>query len=222
MRFPSTGSTQATMGSDAKMLEAKGLSFCYDPARMIVEGFDLAVEPGERVALSAPSGFGKTTVCRLLAGYESPAEGKVLVDGRELPRKGVCPVQLVQQHPELAVDPRRRMEDTLREAGDVPDGLLERFGVQHKWMRRFPHELSGGELQRFCIVRALAVRPRYLVADEISTMLDALTQAQIWHALMDEAESRNMGMVIVSHSPALTERVATRTVALDDDCGARR
>ena len=71
------------------------------------------------------------------------------------------------------------------EAGEVPNGLLEALGIRPEWLRRYPHELSGGELQRFCIARAIASRPRYLIADEVSTMLDALTQAQIWHFLLD-------------------------------------
>ena len=81
-------------------------------------------------------------------------------------------------------------------------------------MRRYPHELSGGELQRFCIARALMARPRYLVADEISTMFDAVTQAQLWEFLLDEVERRELGLVFVSHAPALTERIATRVVEL--------
>ncbi len=196
------------------MLEARGLTFGYGSGRSVLAGFDLQAGRGERVALSAPSGFGKTTICRLLAGYETPSAGEVLVDGAPLPRKGACPVQLIQQHPELAVDPRSRMEATLREAGEVQPKLLERFGIRRAWMRRFPHELSGGEVQRFCIVRALMANPGYLVADEASTMLDALTQAQIWHALLAEADARDMGIVFVSHSPALTERIATRVVQM--------
>ena len=195
------------------MLEAANISFGYGD-RALYRDFNLTVSPGERVALNAPSGFGKTTLCRILAGYEAPWSGEVLVDGRPLPARGVCPVQLVLQHPELAVDPRMRMRDVLREAGDVPERIVSGLGIQEKWKARFPHELSGGELQRFCIARALAANPRYLIADEISTMLDALTQAQIWRFLLEECDLRQMGLVFVSHSPALTARVATRTVDL--------
>ena len=186
------------------MLEARGITYAHPGAREpLYRDFDLAVGPGERVALSAPSGFGKTTLCRLLAGYERPQSGKILVDGVPLPRRGTCPVQLILQHPEAAVDPRMRMERTLAEAGEVPQGLLDDLGIQEKWLTRFPHELSGGELQRFCIARALMANPRYLVADEISTMLDAVTQAQIWRFLVTETKKRDVGLVFVSHSPAL-------------------
>ena len=197
------------------MLEARGITYAHPGAREpLYRDFDLAVGPGERVALSAPSGFGKTTLCRLLAGYERPQSGKILVDGVPLPKRGTCPVQLILQHPEAAVDPRMRMERTLAEAGEVPQGLLDDLGIQEKWLTRFPHDLSGGELQRFCIARALMANPRYLVADEISTMLDAVTQAQIWRFLVTETKKRDVGLVFVSHSPALAERIATRTIDL--------
>lgn len=197
------------------MLEARGISYAYPGARApLYRDFDLAVDAHERVAISAPSGFGKTTLCRLLAGYERPQGGAILVDGTPLPKRGACPVQMILQHPETAVDPRMRMEQTLAEAGEVPQRLLDDLGIQQRWLARFPHELSGGELQRFCIARALAANPRYLVADEISTMLDAVTQAQIWRFLVAETQARGIGMLFVSHSPALTERIATRVVDL--------
>ena len=196
------------------MLEARDISFGYVKGEPLYEGFSFSVESGERVALVAPSGFGKTTLCRLLAGYETPWSGEVLCDDAPLPTVGPCPVQLIGQHPELAVDPRLRMEKTLSEAGEVPDGLLEALGIRPEWLRRYPHELSGGELQRFCIARAIASRPRYLIADEVSTMLDALTQAQIWHFLLDWQADSGAGMVLVTHSPALLDRLATRVVSL--------
>ncbi|MFR8008256.1 MAG: ABC transporter ATP-binding protein [Gordonibacter urolithinfaciens] len=197
------------------MLEARGITYAYPgAARALYQGFDLAVAPDERVALCAPSGFGKTTLCRLLAGYERPQAGEVLVDGEPLPRRGACPVQMIWQHPEAAVDPRMRMGATLAEAGEVPGRLLDDLGIQKRWLSRYPHELSGGELQRFCIARALAANPRYLVADEVSTMLDAVTQAQIWRFLVEETQARGIGLVFVSHSHALTERIATRVVDL--------
>ena len=84
-------------------------------------------------------------------------------------------------------------------------------------MNRFPAELSGGEMQRFCIARALGQRTQFLLADEISTMLDLITQSQIWHFLMDETEKRRIGMIVVSHSPELLEKVCTRVVDLQKE-----
>ena len=203
------------------MLEAQNICFGYPGARkLLFDRYSLAVEAGERVELRAPSGFGKTSLCRVLAGYENPLSGKVLVDGDPLPKKGRSPVQLVLQHPELAVDPRMRLRDTLLEpisdqgSRALEDAetirLVDGLGIRSEWMSRFPHELSGGELQRFCVARALLANPRYLIADEMTTMLDALTQAQLWAFLLEELERRDMGLIFVSHSPALANRIATR------------
>ncbi|MDR1014833.1 MAG: ATP-binding cassette domain-containing protein [Coriobacteriales bacterium] len=178
--------------------------------------------PQERVALFAPSGAGKSTLCKLLAGYLEPQDGSVLVDGTPLPRQGICPVQLVWQHPEQALDTHMRMNDALAEVGGAANKadaallaeLRQELGIRDEWLYRHPHELSGGELQRFCIARALAARPRFVIADEISTMLDAVTQAHIWQVLLDACEAHRIGLVFVSHSPALTARLATRVVEL--------
>ena len=194
------------------MLEACGIDFAFPRKKPLFQGFSLSVGGRERVALQAPSGWGKTTLCRIVSGYLAPSQGEVLVDGRPLPRRGKCPVQLIGQHPEHMVDPRMRMKAVLAEAGAAAPESLERLGIKEEWLSRFPHELSGGELQRFCIARALAAGPAYLVADEVSTMLDAVTQARIWNFLLEEAEERNLGIILVSHSPALTKRVATRVV----------
>ncbi len=196
------------------MLEARDIEFAYAGGRKLYDGFSLTVAPRERVALVSPSGTGKTTLCRMLAGYLTPDAGQVLVDGAPLPRRGACPVQLIGQHPEAMVDPRMRMRSILEEAGPVCADLCEALGIRAQWMRRHPHELSGGELQRFCIVRALAADPRYLICDETSAMLDAVTQAQVWSFLMRYTEERGIGMLLVSHSPELLKRVATRTVSL--------
>ncbi|MDD6289817.1 MAG: ATP-binding cassette domain-containing protein [Eggerthellales bacterium] len=196
------------------MLIVQDVSFSYPAGPKVLHQVSLEVAPGKRVALRAPSGFGKTTLCQIMAGYVKPSQGQVLVDGERLPRRGVCPVQMIWQHPERVLDPRMRMGRALAQAGAVDERVMDELGIRREWMDRFPHELSGGELQRFCIARALGANPRYLIADEISTMLDALTQAQLWRFLRDEAERRGLGMVVVSHSPALLEQVATRVVDL--------
>lgn len=275
-------------------LEARDISFSYVPGRPILHDVNLVVDPGERVALTAPSGRGKTTLCRVLSGYLRPDVGTVLVDGIELSRaraarsgvpvmrtrgaraardgvpaaraqgardgvpaapgsrgsrqRGPQPVQLIWQHPEQAFDPLLRLGRSLAEgvpqraaaraggssgAGSLgaaahsathsaaarleavrDTGLLERFGIREAWLDRFPHELSGGELMRFCIVRALIAEPRYLVCDEMTAMLDAVTQAELWREVVAIASERSMGIVLVSHSPALVDRVATRAFSL--------
>lgn len=200
------------------MLELKAVSYAYpDALYPTLSEVTLSVANKERVALVAPSGFGKTTLCKIAAGFIRSFQGSVTVDGLPLPRRGVCPVQMIFQHPELAVDPHMRLEKTLAEATrDTHEiaRLCEALGIKQTWLHRYPHELSGGELQRICIARALASRPQYLVADEISTMLDAVTQADLWQFLIRETQARSMGLLFVSHSPALTKRVATRVVDL--------
>lgn len=200
-------------------LVAEGISFSYDASAPLYRDFSLRVDPGERVALVGPSGVGKTTLCRLLAGYLVPQEGRVVVDGCDLAsiRRGPRPVQLIWQHPEQSFDPRLRLRASLAEGGFDKDGaasqeLARAFRVKDEWLDRYPGELSGGELMRLCLVRALSARPRYLICDEISAMLDVVTQAHIWQELMRLAEERDMGLVVVSHSPELLARVATREV----------
>ena len=198
------------------ILEAKNLSFRYEESgRKILDQFSLQVDSSERVGILAPSGFGKTTLCKILAGYEEPETGTVLMDGKSLySYKGYCPVQIIWQHPEQAVNPRLRMRNVFEEGDQVETELIKKLGIEPDWMNRFPMELSGRELQRFCIARALGKRTRFLLADEISTMLDLITQSQIWHFLMEETQRRGIGMIVVSHSPELVEKVCTRVVEL--------
>lgn len=199
------------------ILEARNLSFRYEnKGRQILEQFSLQADSNERVGIAAPSGFGKTTLCKLLAGYEQPETGEILLDGKPLQSyKGYCPVQMIWQHPEQAVNPRLRMKSVLEEGDQIDPKLMEKLGIEPDWLNRFPTELSGGELQRFCIARALGKRTRFLLADEISTMLDLITQSQIWHFLIEETQRRGIGMIVVSHDAELVEKVCTRVVKLD-------
>lgn len=198
------------------ILEAKNISFRYgENGREILKDFSLKADSSERVGLAAPSGFGKTTLCKILSGYEKPDRGEVLLDGKPLEQYGsYCPVQLIWQHPEQAVNPRLRMKSVLEEGDQVDPALVERLGIEKDWLNRFPVEISGGEMQRFCIARTMGKRTRFLLADEISTMLDLITQSQIWHFLIEETRRRQMGMIVVSHSPELLERVCTRVIDL--------
>ena len=199
------------------ILEVRNLSFRYEnKGRQILEQFSLQADSNERVGIAAPSGFGKTTLCKLLAGYEQPESGEILLDGELLQSyKGYCPVQMIWQHPEQAVNPRLRMRSVFEEGDQVDPKLMEKLGIESDWLNRFPTELSGGELQRFCIARALGKRTRFLLADEISTMLDLITQSQIWHFLIEEIQRRGIGMIVVSHDSELVEKVCTRVVRMN-------
>lgn len=200
------------------MLEAKGISFGYKKGVHLFTNVHLAVESHERVGIVAPSGFGKTTLCQILAGYRKPVSGQVLLDGQDIhARKGYCPVQMIWQHPEKSVNPRLRMRDVIAEGDEIEERILTGLGIERDWFTRFPGELSGGELQRFCIARALGKRTRFLIADEISTMLDLITQSQIWNFLLAEVARRNIGLIAVTHSKSLLECIATRQVILETD-----
>lgn len=101
---------------------------------------------------------------------------------------------------------------SLCEAYQPPADLLELLSLDPHWFERFPHELSNGELQRVAVARALSPQTRYLIADEMTTMLDANTQAQIWQALLGVVQQRELGMLVISHELPLLERVCTRIV----------
>jgi peptide/nickel transport system ATP-binding protein len=196
------------------MLEATDLRYRYHPDRpWVVDDVTIAVAPGEVIGLEGPSGCGKTTLGRLLAGYLRPATGTIRVDGGPPPRRGANPVQLVLQHPELAVNGRWRLRDILTEAGPLDPALLEELAIATAWLDRYPHELSGGELQRIAVARALAVSPRYVVADEISAMLDPITQAQLWRVLLTRVRDGDLGVLAISHDAALLGVIADRVVA---------
>lgn len=200
------------------ILEARDISFSYErKGAELFSNIKFKVENNERVWVPGPSGYGKTTLCKILAGYLEPCKGQILLDGKPLPKKGYCPVQMIWQHPERTVNPRLKMEKILSDGGQVENRIIEGLGIEEDWLNRYPQELSGGELQRFCIARALGKETRFLIADEISTMLDLITQSQIWHFLMDETEKRRIGMIVVSHSPELLEKVCTRIVDLQKE-----
>lgn len=199
------------------ILEAKNISFQYGrDTKQILENFSLRIESHERVGIVAPSGFGKTTFCKILSGYEKPDAGEVLLDGKPLDSYGrYCPVQMIWQHPEQVVNPRLRMREVLKQGDEIEDYIVEGLGIEEDWTNRFPAEISGGEMQRFCIARALGKRTRFLLADEISTMLDLITQSQIWSFLIGEVERREIGLLAVSHSMPLLESVCTRIIDLE-------
>ena len=108
------------------ILEGRNLTFSYEQKEgAVFSNVNLQVENHERVAILGPSGFGKTTLCKVLAGYLKPLEGEVLIDGKPLPKKGYCPVQMIYQHPEQAVNPRVRMQAVLQEGDSISERLIE-------------------------------------------------------------------------------------------------
>lgn len=199
------------------ILEIRNASFAYRADAPLFKGVTFQVKSDERLCLQAPSGFGKTTLCLAIAGYLPLSDGEILLDGTPVPREGVCPIQLIWQHPESALDPRLPIKESLLEAGSFDWDLMRSLGIREEWLSRYPRELSGGEMQRCCIARALRTEPRFLIADEVSTMLDAITQVQIWDVIKRYCASHDAGLIMVSHSLALARRIATRVFDLTQE-----
>lgn len=195
------------------MLEANQIAFRYAAdGPWLFRGLDLALKPGDIAGLPGPSGKGKSTLAKTLAGYLKPHQGSIRIDRHPLPQKAFNPVQLLFQHPELAVNPRWKIKQLLAEAATPSSDLLTKLSIDESWMERYPHELSGGELQRVCLVRAPQPETRYLLCDEMTSMLDALTQAVIWKAILDIANKRNLGLLVISHDSALISSLCRRTL----------
>ena len=131
-------------------LEARDISFKYGKGtRQILDHVNLTVEPGESVGIMAPSGYGKTTLCKILAGYERPDSGEVLVDGMPvLELRGYCPVQMVWQHPELSVNPKRRLSTVLEEGDWTFENPSERARIGTWDPGRVERPVPSGGLRR--------------------------------------------------------------------------
>lgn len=199
------------------MLEVKNLRFRWQAdGPWMLNGIHLHVAPGETVGIMGRSGCGKSTLARLLSGHMPMQSGEVLLDGQPLPATGAQPVQLVMQHAELALNPRWRIGESLREGWQPDAQTLHSFGIREAWLQRYPHELSGGEMQRISIVRALIPQLRVLVADELTTMHDPITQVQIWRALQEQARQRGLGLLAISHDAALLQALNARVLHMRD------
>ena len=197
-------------------LKASKINFKYNEDRYVLKDIDFYVNSGEVVGLVAPSGFGKTTLAKILAGYITPESGEVVIEGCRREKNGYNPVQLIFQHPEKSVNPKWKMKKIINESFTPSKELIEAMGIKEGWMNRWPSELSGGELQRFCVIRALSPKTKFLIADEMTTMLDAITQAQIWDVVLDYAKKNDIGVIVISHEKALVEKICDRVVNLEE------
>jgi peptide/nickel transport system ATP-binding protein len=197
------------------LLEAKNINFRYGKGSWVIKDFTMKLNSGEIVGLSGNSGCGKTTLARILAGYEKPDEGHVLLDGNPLSKNCFNPVQLVFQHPEKSVNPHWKMHKTLNEGWSPEDFLIHSLDIEKEWLQRWPNELSGGELQRFCVARALSPKTRFLIADEMTTMLDAITQAHIWNVVLDIVKKNNIGVLVISHERYLIDRICSKVIEIN-------
>ena len=190
------------------MLEVEQLTIVQNGQRLW-DSVSFQVSAGERKGISAPSGYGKTTLGRVLAQWQNATSGRVTVGAKPLLKKGYCPIQLVPQHPELTFNPYRTTGDSLRDAWSPNAAWLDRMAISPVWLTRRPDELSGGELARIALLRALDPRTRYLIADEVTAQLDAHIQAQVWQVLLEEVKRRELGLIVFSHNKVLLAKVGS-------------
>ncbi|MCK8677697.1 ABC transporter ATP-binding protein [Streptomyces lichenis] len=211
------------------MLELDAVTAGYDRRAPVFRAASLTLAPGESVGLLGPSGCGKSTLARVAALLHRPDAGRVTVDGEPVrgwrhraPRRLRTAIGVVFQQPRLSADPRLTLHDLiaepLRATGrrtEAPErvaALAAATGLTGDLLTRRPHEVSDGQLQRACLARALVLRPRWLVCDEMTAMLDASTTAALVAAVEEYRAEHGAGLLAVGHDRVLLERWCDRTV----------
>ena len=229
--------------SDA-LLEVRGLEKHFPVRRGVfsrvsgwvraVDGVSFIVRPGETLALVGESGSGKTTTGRCILRLIEPTRGAVRFDGQDLlalppaaMRRMRRHLQVIFQDPYGSLNPRMTIGSIVREPLDIhrigssrkerdamADRLLERVGIDPAMRRRYPHEFSGGQRQRIGVARAIALRPKLIVADEPVSSLDVSVQAQVINLLIDLQEEYHCAYLMIAHDLALVERIADRVAVM--------
>jgi oligopeptide transport system ATP-binding protein len=200
-----------------------------------VDGVSFEVRQGETLGLVGESGSGKSTLCRAALQLIEPTAGSVRFEGREiagLSRRAMQPLrremQMVFQDPQASLNPRKRVGQIigypmkLQEAAGGPElrrrvqELLERVGLSPEHYDRFPHEFSGGQQQRIGIARALALRPKLIVADEPVSALDVSIRAQIVNLLDDLQDELGLAYLFVAHDIGVVRHVSDRIAVMNE------
>ncbi|MGU3502588.1 ABC transporter ATP-binding protein [Mycobacterium sp. C31M] len=198
-----------------------------------VDGVSLTLHEGETLGLVGESGCGKSTLCRLILQLMAPTSGSVLFQGQELvgrSRRDLRPIrrhiQMVFQDPYASLNPRKRIGQIIGDAIELhglADGggvkrqvqdLLDRVGLQPEHYNRFPHEFSGGQRQRVGIARALALRPKLIIADEPVSALDVSVQAQIINLFEDLQDEFGLSYLFVAHDLGVVRHVSDRVAVM--------
>jgi peptide/nickel transport system ATP-binding protein len=198
-----------------------------------VAAVDLVIRPGEVVGLVGESGCGKSTLGRIVAGIMAPSDGTILYRGRD--RAALAPperkaaqlaVQMIFQDPYASLNPRMRVRDIVGEAPAVHgivaradlaayvDQLLRRVGLDPSYVRRYPHQFSGGQRARIGIARALAVKPEFIVCDEAVAALDVSIQAQVLNLFAELREAFGLTYLFISHDLGVVEHLSDRVAIM--------
>ena len=198
-----------------------------------VDGVSFDIAPGETLGLVGESGSGKSTLGRLVLRLIEPTAGTVRFEGRDLlsastgeMRRARRDMQIIFQDPFGSLDPRFRVEDVISEPLIIHEHLtrqarrlrttelLRAVGLDESAMRRFPHEFSGGQRQRIGIARALALRPKFIVADEPVSALDVSVGAQIVNLLAQLQREFGLTYLFISHSMPVVRYLSTRIAVM--------
>ena len=221
------------------LLTGTGITKSYGDRRhriKAVDGISISVQEGESVGVIGPSGSGKSTLANILAGHIAADEGTVALEGTVLPstwRGGARSIrrriQLVMQDPTDALSPRLTVAELVREPLDIAGeaeassrldqvaAALDSVGLPSTgdFLAARAHELSGGQQQRVVLARALVARPKLLIADEPTSMLDASEQARLLVVLRERQIEMGLGLILVSHDMAVVRKVTDRIVVLE-------
>jgi ABC-type dipeptide/oligopeptide/nickel transport system ATPase subunit len=197
----------------------------------LLHDVSLEIKAGEAVALMGGSGSGKSTLARILLRLLYCDSGKIYFQGQNITNatgKDLSSfrrnVQFISQHPESFLDPRQTLGSSLWEAFTVFNlpydeekikEMLDLVKLNIELLQRYPHQVSGGEIQRICLVRALLLEPKLLILDEPTSMLDISVQAQILHLLRDIRQEKQLAYLFITHDKQLAKWLCDRVLHIE-------